>query len=1438
MTGKVQGKLIRILFMFLLLPGLLLRPVPVYAQDATPPENPILEAPTPETATTAQEIPTEPNGETQAVTAEEIQLEVPSEASRTLLTESDELLATPQLADDTALPEGETFVIPDNITFVDESGDENPLGSQESADILSAVPLSFIEEIGQTGQAVEFYTSKPGEGLIGFAKNEIVIQIPDSDEFVVVRFLDANPAVVIEAGEQLEGVVNYYFGDNPENYFTGLTTYRDITYHNLWNGIDLSYTGDREGLKSTYTVAAGVNPGLIQWQYDHSTLAVDEQGRLRVSTLDGDGNLKAEIIEDTPIAWQEDSSGARVIVDAQYQISDNLVSYLLGSYDPGQSLVIDPITQVLGTYYGDYGAGSISSIFTDSNNNMILTGNDSLGYYVTKMNEAGSSVAYTTHLSVSPTIGIKVDSSDNVYMAGHARGGQLAITANATFNVNNSGEIEGFLTKLSPTGSLLYSSYTTNNIQSSVSALELDNMGNVFIGGFYRWPNLNGGYISKIDTTQGLAANTLKYYKNLVGSNRAPGGEGWTVPTGLDLDDSGNLHVAGNTDYTNLPGIGNGGWDTTYNGGGEDIFYLVIDPNGNTLRGTYLGGYGTDSTRAMVFDDLTGNAYILADTQSDNAPVTANALDSSYHGNVDYLLYGIGNHGGTLNYGTYLGGSGTEYIWPQIAVDNDYIYACFPTSSDNLLTTPNAFDRTYNGGRDGYLSVINKSNGQLAYGTYMGGAGDDGFGFTIDDRFIYTTLLTATPGLPATANAMHSTSNGSWDNFMTILDKNTWDIRLASYVGAPLITNPLGDGLYFVGGTTTILPTTLGAYDRTLVGSKGAILKYALHLNPPSALLRNTDDLAGLPTQGTVVANLNTLDPDIAYGDTHTYALVAGMGSTDNNLFTIGGDQLRADASFDRRSKEYSIRVRVTDSDGYTYEEVLTYPQLHDPEDLILSSEDTDGIEINGSNIADLEVVDPDTALGETFTFSFAQGPGDADNGLFNVVGNQLLAGQAIDRREQEISIRLKVTDSHGFSYEKVVVYPQLHDPEDLILSSDDTNGLEISGNTIAGLEAIDQDKSLGETFTYALVSGAGDADNDLFNIVGDRLFAAQAIDRRDHEISIRLKVTDSHGFSYEEVVRYPQLHDPEDIILSTDHTPGLVLKDSNIADLEAVDQDQSIGETFTYALVSGAGDADNGLFSIVGDQLFAGQGFDRRDEEISIRLKVTDSHGFSYEEVVRYPRLYDPSDILIDNDQIDFTQLIGSLVGNLTGVDLDGAENLTYALVSGEGDIDNFLFSLQGRQIILNQEAQQGEKLSVRVQVTDPYGFTFEKVIIFTVRAAPVSPSSDENDETNGTPPTPIVLPVALPADKPVRESKEPFVGILASKDSPDPVVTLRQPFPPGRTPPFAIHLMPWLWPFAGLPLLCLGLGIARVTDRRYQEIACLRTTLEIIQKSRDSTA
>jgi subtilisin-like proprotein convertase family protein len=73
---------------------------------------------------------------------------------------------------------------------------------------------------------------------------------------------------------------------------------------------------------------------------------------------------------------------------------------------------------------------------------------------------------------------------------------------------------------------------------------------------------------------------------------------------------------------------------------------------------------------------------------------------------------------------------------------------------------------------------------------------------------------------------------------------------------------------------------------------------------------------------GRLVGAFSTTDPDA--GNTFTYMLVSGVGSSDNGSFMINGSNLLTAAVFDYEAKtSYSVRVRSTDQGGLWVEKVF-----------------------------------------------------------------------------------------------------------------------------------------------------------------------------------------------------------------------------------------------------------------------------------------------------------------------------------------------------------------------------------------------------------------------------------------------------------------------------------------------------------------------------------
>lgn len=119
--------------------------------------------------------------------------------------------------------------------------------------------------------------------------------------------------------------------------------------------------------------------------------------------------------------------------------------------------------------------------------------------------------------------------------------------------------------------------------------------------------------------------------------------------------------------------------------------------------------------------------------------------------------------------------------------------------------------------------------------------------------------------------------------------------------------------------------------------SNGGVFQKALTINVndvnenPTDLSLGNNSVAENSPLNTLIGNFTTTDPDT--GNTFSYSLVTGIGSTDNSLFTIDGNQLKTNAIFDYETKNnYSIRVKTTDQGGLSYEKQLTVNVTNIPE--------------------------------------------------------------------------------------------------------------------------------------------------------------------------------------------------------------------------------------------------------------------------------------------------------------------------------------------------------------------------------------------------------------------------------------------------------------------------------------------------------------------------
>ena len=233
-----------------------------------------------------------------------------------------------------------------------------------------------------------------------------------------------------------------------------------------------------------------------------------------------------------------------------------------------------------------------------------------------------------------------------------------------------------------------------------------------------------------------------------------------------------------------------------------DAYLTKVDPNGNTIYATYLGGPQNDSGAAVAIDS-SGALYVTGMTGG-NFPTTAKAALTTSTTSATFAAK-LDKTGATFLYATYLPPSIAAVS--AIAVDSQgNAYIAGTTTSKHAVVVE-----------------VSADGASFLYTTTLGGTGQDSAsGIVIDSSGdAIVSGLTASFDFPVTAGVVQSKFAGYDDQFIVKLDP-TGKILFATYLGgsgeelgASLQTDLAGN-IYIAGRTwSTNFPTTAGSFQAT-----------------------------------------------------------------------------------------------------------------------------------------------------------------------------------------------------------------------------------------------------------------------------------------------------------------------------------------------------------------------------------------------------------------------------------------------------------------------------------------------------------------------------------------------------------------------------------------------------------------------------------------------
>lgn len=625
------------------------------------------------------------------------------------------------------------------------------------AEMFSSVPIVFIENVGQIDDAGVRYCFYGKGANVYHTTHGPVFEMAGDGREEVVSFGASFPGSleVVPVGQKKQDTtINYFVGSERDKWHSGVSTYGEVVYEGLYEGIDLHTFGRRSHLKYEFHVGPEADYSQVAIRYDGiDRLFTDDCGALHVVAPGG------ELIDKPPYVYQV-IDGQRKQVAGKYKLIDECTYgfEITGEVDGSVELVIDPElmwVSFVGSSDYDYGTG----ISIDSVGNILVVGETRATVFYDQNTYSGADVfvaslssegqlQWTTFLGGGGGdygFDIAVDGLDNIVVTGITSSVDFALRGNSY----KLGSSDAFAAKLDSSGNLLWSTYLGGNKTDRGFGVAVDGAGNVVVAGYTeskdfdlannyykggsfdgfvamispdgvgQWASYMGGNYS--DHCEGVAIDGANNYvvtgtsslsvlpRAVNISNGAAdafvavfgsdgilqwssylGGSATEHGLGVAISGSGAILVAGDTESSDFTGASNSSF------GQKDAFVAIVNPDGTVVSATYIGGSGVDIA-AGICEDMFGNIIVAGRSNSSDL---ANA-DNDHVLGYDAFAAAL-SPGGTLILSTYLGG-GNDDLGFDVAVDAaNCILVTGATSSSNFGDPEN----TTNGSRDGFIARI------------------------------------------------------------------------------------------------------------------------------------------------------------------------------------------------------------------------------------------------------------------------------------------------------------------------------------------------------------------------------------------------------------------------------------------------------------------------------------------------------------------------------------------------------------------------------------------------------------------------------------------------------------------------------------------------------------------------------------------------------------
>lgn len=506
-------------------------------------------------------------------------------------------------------------------------------------------------------------------------------------------------------------------------------------------------------------------------QQDTFLMKLGPTGELVFSTFLGGGDseefwqLQVDDVGNAFVVGNTRSSDFPVTPGAYIQLHGNLADQQQVSGYDGFITKFAPDGQVVySTFVGGWQEERISGVILVPGGDVIATGGTSSGNlrmvnafqpylrsstdgFIVRLDANGAPV-FSTYLGGSRTDAVyrkAIDPAGNLIVNGYTESSDFPMKNAMQTPVEAAGS---FVAKLSPTGSLVYSTYIGGTSPASYgSNLMVDEAGSAFVvGGANYGEREHFPFIQAVDTV--IEPGSEIFFTKLDSQGACLvstllGGRSSETPAFSGVDGDGNCYIAGETSSTDFPTRAAYQGST---GNSQNLFIARFDTLGALTFSTYLGGSGQEKfSAAEVGPD--GFLYLVGVTGSDDLPVTSGSLP---RGRFDDAMAARFDAHGVPVFVTYLGGQGTDGQYGlRMAIDADGATFIGGDTASPDFPVFNAPQPLFGGQVDGFVTVL-ASDGRIRFSTFVGGQSSEYY-FDMSlgpDGAVTLVSLTGSPDVP------------------------------------------------------------------------------------------------------------------------------------------------------------------------------------------------------------------------------------------------------------------------------------------------------------------------------------------------------------------------------------------------------------------------------------------------------------------------------------------------------------------------------------------------------------------------------------------------------------------------------------------------------------------------------------------------------------------